>query len=140
MNIFSSQNLARERIAICESCNHFRKKTRTCGTPIKGNKVQYKKKYYRLCGCFMDVKTAIQFAKCPLGKWEGLQLTHEEYLEIKELLDNTKVRITNIQQQHLRNLSEKYLGIRIRTSGNNCTPCVKKNLKRLERIVEEYEK
>ena len=120
MNIFSSQNLARERIARCESCNHFRKRTRTCGTPIKGNKVKHNKKDYKLCGCFMDVKTAIQFAK--------------------DLLDETKVRITNVQQQHLRNLSEKYLGLKLNTSGNNCTPCVKKNLKRLQRIVEEYEK
>lgn len=140
MNIFSSKNLARERIAICESCKHFRKKTRTCGTPIKGNKVKHNKKDYKLCGCFMDVKSAIQFAKCPLNKWKGLQLTHEEYLEVKELLDATELKITNVQREHLRYLTEKYLGYKINSSGSSCAPCVKKHLERLKVIVTEYEK
>jgi len=140
MNIFSSRNLARERIEICESCKFFKTNTRTCGTPIIGGKVKYNKKEYELCGCFMDVKSAIQFAKCPINKWKGLQLTHEEYLEVKQLLDSTNVSITNVQQQQVRRLSEKYLGLKLNTGGNNCAPCVKKNLDRLKVIVTEYEK
>lgn len=140
MNIFSSKNLARERIAICEKCKYFKDKTRTCGTPIKGNVIKYKKKEHKLCGCFMDVKTAIQFAKCPLDKWKGLQLTHEEYLEVKQLLDATHNHITNVQQQHLRKLTEKYLGIKISRTKSSCAPCVKQHLESLRKIVTEYEK
>tara|TARA_R110000803_G_scaffold162587_3_gene226222 strand:- start:770 stop:1171 length:402 start_codon:yes stop_codon:yes gene_type:complete len=132
--IFSSNTLAKDRIAICESCNHFRKRTRTCGTPIKGNKIGSK----RLCGCFMDIKTTLKFASCPMDKWIGLQITKKEYLEVKELLDNTQHRITNIQQQQLRLYSEKYLGLRVKSS--SCSPCVKANLEKLKQIIEEYEK
>ena len=134
MSLFSAKNLAKDRMAICESCNHFRKRTRTCGTPIKGNKVGSK----RLCGCFMDIKSTLQFASCPLGKWKELQISHEEYLEIKELLDATKLRITPLQQEKVRHYSEKYLGLRV--SSSSCTPCVAKNVKRLEQIINEYEK
>ncbi|QDP57729.1 MAG: hypothetical protein Unbinned6486contig1001_44 [Prokaryotic dsDNA virus sp.] len=132
--IFSSTTLASDRIAICESCKHFRKTTRTCGTPVKGNKIGKK----RLCGCFMDIKTTLKFASCPMNKWDGLQITHKEYLEVKELLDSTKTSITSIQQQQLRFYGEKYLGIKIQSS--SCAPCVKNNLNRLQQIINEYEK
>jgi len=132
--MISSPTLASDRIKICEACKHFRKRTRTCGTPLKGNKVGSK----RLCGCFMDIKTALKFANCPLGKWEDLQISHDEYLEIKELIDTTKIRITALQQQQVIHYSEKYLGLRVKAS--NCSPCVKNNLERLKQIIEEYEK
>jgi hypothetical protein len=86
----------------------------------------------------MDIKSTLKFAHCPLNKWKGLELTHEEYLEVKELLESTKHSITNIQQQQLRLYSEKYLGIRVESS--SCSPCVRKNLDRLNQIVTEYEK
>ena len=136
--IFSSNTLAKDRIAICEACKHFRKRTRTCGTPVKGNTITQNKKKYKLCGCFMDIKSTLKFAHCPLDKWVGLELTQEEYLEVKELLDSTKHRITNVQQQQVRLYSEKYLGLKVQSS--SCAPCVKGNLERLNQIVTEYEK
>jgi hypothetical protein len=42
-----------ERMAICRRCKHFEKKWARC----------------KLCGCFMNFKTAIRAAKCPAGKW-----------------------------------------------------------------------
>ena len=136
--IFTSKTLAKDRIAICESCKHFKKRSRTCGTPIKGNTITINKVKHKLCGCFMDIKSTLKFAHCPLNKWKGLELTHEEYIEVKELLESTKHSITNIQQQQLRLYSEKYLGIRVESS--SCSPCVRKNLDRLNQIVTEYEK
>lgn len=132
--ILSSKTLSKDRLSICENCKHFRKGTRTCGTPIKGNKIGNKK----LCGCFMDIKTTLKFARCPLNKWIDLQLTHKEYLEIKKLLGTTQHKISNIQQQQLRLYSEKYLGIKVQSS--SCPPCVIKNLERLKQIINEYEK
>ena len=58
MILQASKELEAERIAICEQCPHFRKRSRTCGTPIVGNKVGNK----RTCGCFMDIKTKLSFS------------------------------------------------------------------------------
>ena len=132
-----SKTLSKDRMLICEACKYFKKNTRTCGTPIKGNTITYKKKKHKLCGCFMDIKSTLKFAHCPLGKWKELQITHEEYLEVKELLDSTKHKITRVQQQQLRFYFEKYLGLKIQSS--NCSPCVKNNLDKLRQITEEYE-
>jgi len=127
---------ASERIAICEACKHFRKKTRTCGTPVVGNKVGNK----RLCGCFMDIKSTLKFAHCPLGKWKEQQISEEEYLEVKELLETTEKtgRITTEQSWIMRKYLRKYLGVNYQH--NSCAPCVKNNLHKLHQIINEYEK
>ena len=41
------------RWAECQACEHFFKPTGTC----------------KKCGCFMNVKTKLKAAKCPVGKW-----------------------------------------------------------------------
>ena len=41
------------RISICESCDHFIKMTKQCSK----------------CGCFMQLKTRLTNASCPIGKW-----------------------------------------------------------------------
>lgn len=38
---------------ICERCDHYNQITTQCEE----------------CGCFMKVKTLIQSAECPIGKW-----------------------------------------------------------------------
>jgi len=41
------------RLSICETCPHFRKKSRTC----------------QRCGCLMNLKTLLAEAHCPDGHW-----------------------------------------------------------------------
>jgi hypothetical protein len=41
------------RIAICKACPELIKLTKQC----------------RKCGCFMAIKTKIEKASCPMGKW-----------------------------------------------------------------------
>jgi hypothetical protein len=41
------------RLTICQGCPEFVKLTK-----------QFKK-----CGCFMELKTKLELAKCPIGKW-----------------------------------------------------------------------
>jgi hypothetical protein len=41
------------RYNICESCDRFFRLTRTC----------------KECGCFMNIKTNLKNATCPIGKW-----------------------------------------------------------------------
>jgi hypothetical protein len=49
----SSEELAKARLDICKGCDWFRPKTNTC----------------KKCGCFMKLKTNLENAKCPIGKW-----------------------------------------------------------------------
>ena len=49
----SPEELAAYRLEICKTCPFFRPRTQTC----------------RKCGCFMKLKTTLERAKCPVGKW-----------------------------------------------------------------------
>ena len=44
---------AKERFSICKGCPELIKLTTQC----------------KKCGCFMKVKTKLEKAECPLGKW-----------------------------------------------------------------------
>lgn len=49
----SPEDISRYRLEICNSCEFFRKRTNQC----------------KKCGCFMKLKTTLEKAKCPIGKW-----------------------------------------------------------------------
>lgn len=46
-------NISKERMDICKTCIHLIKTTKQC----------------KKCGCFMNIKTKIDNAYCPIGKW-----------------------------------------------------------------------
>jgi hypothetical protein len=48
-----SEELVKERLGICHTCPAFKPLTQTC----------------KKCGCFMKMKTQLEKAYCPLGKW-----------------------------------------------------------------------
>jgi hypothetical protein len=48
------RDVSRQRLEICEGCDRFQEKSRTC----------------ELCGCYMPLKTTMSNMKCPLDKWE----------------------------------------------------------------------
>lgn len=50
---WAEESLSNERYSICKSCPELIKLTKQC----------------KKCGCFMAVKTKLQLATCPLGKW-----------------------------------------------------------------------
>jgi hypothetical protein len=49
----SQEDLIDARLEICKVCEFYRAKTNQC----------------RKCGCFMKLKTKLEHAKCPIGKW-----------------------------------------------------------------------
>jgi hypothetical protein len=49
----SSEEESARRLDICKGCEWFRTNTQTC----------------KKCGCFMKLKTLIDKASCPIGKW-----------------------------------------------------------------------
>lgn len=46
-------DIAKNRLDICLSCPELIKITKQC----------------KKCGCFMEVKSKLENAKCPIGKW-----------------------------------------------------------------------
>jgi len=49
----SGEELAAYRLEICKTCPFFNQALQKC----------------RKCGCFMKLKTSLERAKCPVGKW-----------------------------------------------------------------------
>jgi len=50
---WASDEVAEERYSICKQCPEFIKLTAQC----------------KKCGCIMKVKTKLENAECPIGKW-----------------------------------------------------------------------
>lgn len=50
---YTTDEIATERMEICNSCPRLIKLTKQC----------------KECGCFMNLKTKLTHAKCPLAKW-----------------------------------------------------------------------
>lgn len=76
---WASKEVQESRYDICKSCPELINATKQC----------------KQCGCFMHLKTKLQLATCPLGKWGG-----EESISIQEyndsLEDNTSTIFINI--------------------------------------------
>ena len=51
--VFVSEDIKKQRLLTCESCNSFKKKIRQCSE----------------CGCFMDLKAGLKDMTCYKGKW-----------------------------------------------------------------------
>ena len=50
---WADEEKANERLSICNGCPELIKLTTQC----------------KKCGCFMKIKTKLELAACPLGKW-----------------------------------------------------------------------
>ncbi|NDB60995.1 hypothetical protein EB001_21495 [bacterium] len=49
----SGEQLSKYRLEICQACDFYKKRTNQC----------------KKCGCFMKLKTTLENARCPIGKW-----------------------------------------------------------------------
>ena len=52
-SLASKPTTAKGRLEVCLDCEHYLPRTRRCEE----------------CGCFLDLKTKMRWAVCPLGKW-----------------------------------------------------------------------
>jgi hypothetical protein len=51
--LLAETELKAERLKVCEGCPQFKQLARQCD----------------LCGCFMDIKTKLLEASCPIDRW-----------------------------------------------------------------------
>lgn len=54
--------VADERFAICQGCEHYIKSTHQC----------------KECGCIMNAKVKLPNASCPVGKWDVVRVSYKE--------------------------------------------------------------
>ncbi len=53
LTTYADKDIQEERFSICKDCEHFISETSRC----------------KQCGCFMNLKTTLLGATCPVGKW-----------------------------------------------------------------------
>lgn len=58
---YTNAQIRGERLDICMGCDRLFKPTKTC----------------KECGCFMQLKTWLKNAHCPLGKWDATDIGNE---------------------------------------------------------------
>ena len=58
-----TDRVQKERMSICLQCPRLIKATRQC----------------KECGCFMDAKTRLFEAECPLSKWDRIDLDENKF-------------------------------------------------------------
>lgn len=135
--MFAEYHEQDKRFNTCKKCKFFKKKSQTCGTPIIGNKVTYRKKEYKLCGCFMGIKSRLRFATCPVGKWDSVYITKQEYQDLKEILELTVDKVTREQNNRLAELHRQYFKSNVQ--GSSCRKCVIKTINDLHTVIQQYE-
>ena len=122
--LFVNAHLRAERLSICQGCEHYVEKTRSCGPLVKEAFTDSP-----LCGCHMPTKTRLKTASCPLGRWEAT-ITSKDVDQIREFLTrDNKLRTTG----ELTMLANKYLGAG--KAAGSCGPCNSKLMKELETLV-----
>jgi hypothetical protein len=122
--LFVNAQLRAERLSICQGCEHYVEKTKSCG-PLLTEAFSDSP----LCGCRMPIKTRLKTAFCPLGKWEAT-VTSEDIMQIKEFLNRDNQYRT---AGELTMLANKYLGAG--KAAGSCGPCNSKLMKELETLV-----
>lgn len=130
---FVDKETSSERMGICERCKFYQTKTKTCGTPIKGDWVKYRKKEYKLCGCIMPVKTRLKAMSCPVGKWKPA-IPKEDIQRIREITSQAN------NQSWTHELNAEMTKYHNQLTGANdrpttCKPCMRSMVTRLKTFL-----
>tara|TARA_R110002020_G_scaffold115102_7_gene264751 strand:- start:434 stop:814 length:381 start_codon:yes stop_codon:yes gene_type:complete len=123
MKLKTSNKVYNERIDICKGCKFFRKSVSQC----------------KKCGCFMKIKAAIAFTRCPVGKWgREKDLTTDQLSVLKRLLsDISPSRVSRDKNIGLTNLYNEIFGMNKKVS--SCGSCVKQLIQDMKDVLSSYE-
>ena len=116
MKYFVKNEIRKERLDICRSCQHYFKPTGNC----------------KKCGCFMRIKTTLAFTECPIGLWQKTEEIEQpkeipahlvkEVLEI--MPDIKKGQVKNHETKaRLIELYNTIYGTNYKTT-SNCSSCL----------------
>jgi len=123
MKLKTSNRTYNERMSICKACKHFRKSVSQC----------------KKCGCFMKIKGAIAFTRCPIDKWgRERDLTNDQLSILKRLLKQIGGdKVKHEQNVGLTNLYNEIFGMNKKVS--SCGTCVKQLINDLKEVLNAYD-
>ena len=154
LNLRVSNEIAKERYAICQGCKFFVKETRSCGPLILGRnlspdelkslEVRHYKRKVRLCGCVMKLKTLLPFSSCPADKWKAVEmggLSPERVAKKRTEINEFLARIEGRPSLHTTELKELFGYIAFlynkRVEFTVCSSCIQNYINDLKKRVEE---
>ena len=128
--MFVSEEIRHQRFKTCLECEFLNRNNPMgvrCGTI--GERVTYLSNEYKLCGCFMKLKTQFKGMACPVGKWGTIDISKEEGCYLKKLLEETKSGVPAEMQKEL--IEFKYRLTGRRDQFTTCPPCLELLVKEL---------
>lgn len=129
--IFTKPSTRVERMKICESCEFFNVKHKTCGTPRWVNpagdlvEIEGRKRRVRLCGCDMRIKTKIKAASCPARFWTSVA-KEGDYRKLRALVKEVKDKgsVQTAVAEEIVELYNSSFGAK-KKLGMGCSHCLK---------------
>lgn len=118
------------RMRVCESCEHYVRMTKTCGTLGVGKKVGDAK----LCGCVMPIKTRIEASRCPIGRWNR-GCSDVDFERAREFAHEIRAK-KKLTSQEIKELTALLSSVSGRKRGvTMCAPCLVEMRKELDTIL-----
>ena len=129
------------RIQICNNCEVFNTRYKTCGPPTNAinpfaKPTQLNGHLFKPCGCPIDHLAMYAVKDCPAKKWPILddRLVIENMLAFIESLKR-KNSVTSQDMKVVGELRKKYT--KLDYPGTSCGPCAKKYVDDVEKQLEE---
>ncbi|ANS03396.1 hypothetical protein [uncultured Mediterranean phage uvDeep-CGR2-KM19-C269] len=129
-NFFATEDVRKERLAICESCPFLFKPTFTC----------------RKCMCFMKIKSSISSMRCPDNKWLATNSIEppnyipphleERCIAIWEDIKTGKAKNNKVKKEMIE-LYNAIFKAHYQTN-TNCASCLAACYKGIKRVVESF--
>ena len=127
---FATEEVRKERLAICESCPLLFKPTYTC----------------RRCMCFMKLKTSIASMRCPDNKWLATNKLEAPDVIPAELEERCLVVWEDIKTGVAKNNKVKKEMIELYNaiynanyqSNTNCASCLQACYNGIKRVVDKF--
>lgn len=129
------------RIEICNNCEVFNTRYKTCGPPTNAinpfaKPTELNGHLFKPCGCPIDHLAMYAVKDCPAKKWPILddRLVIENMLAFIESLKR-KNQVTSQDMKVIGELRKKYT--KLNYPGTSCGPCAKKYVDEVEQQLEE---
>ena len=130
MKFFVANEVYKERISICKSCEHYLSLLGNCA----------------ICKCFMKVKSRIAPMECPKGKWlKTTKLENPKDLP-KDIIEEILDLYPKIKSGRAKNYDDKTKLITLYntiyntnySTGTNCSSCISTCFDAITKLYEKY--
>lgn len=130
-------NVSRKnRMEACRTCPHFDSYNVSCGPLIKGATIMHGAEQINLCGCRMDIKTWLGWARCPIGRWEMVGTTDMHLQDAEAFLREIDGKRTITDAKKFVAIWKSVYGGEVPAIG--CSSCVPQLMKELKQTIASW--